>query len=154
LIGIDFSLVNQLTGKFEYVKQRQLSMSLIDFQLSEVRSTEFTIGAGYRKRGLKLPFKIPFSKKDTKKLDNEINFRFDFKVRDNVTANSRLDQQSAFATAGSKEITLSPTIDYYISNRINVKLYFDQRRVTPYISSAAPTVNTRAGMQVRISLAQ
>jgi cell surface protein SprA len=154
LIGIDFSLVNQLTGKFEYVKQRQLSMSLIDFQLSEVRSTEFTIGAGYRKRGLKLPFKIPFSKKDTKKLDNEINFRFDFKVRDNVTSNSRLDQQSAFATAGSKEITLSPTIDYYISNRINVKLYFDQRRVTPYISSAAPTVNTRAGMQVRISLAQ
>src|ERR1035437_2792001 len=154
LIGIDFSLVNQLTGKFEYVKQRQLSMSLIDFQLSEVRSTEFTIGAGYRKRGLKLPFKIQFSKKDTKQLDNEINFRFDFKVRDNVTSNSRLDQQSAFATAGSKEITLSPTIDYYISNRINVKLYFDQRRVTPYISSAAPTVNTRAGMQVRISLAQ
>ncbi|MEO7293855.1 MAG: cell surface protein SprA [Ginsengibacter sp.] len=154
LIGVDFSLVNQLTGKFEYIKQRQLSMSLIDFQLSEVRSTEFTIGAGYRKRGLKLPFKVPFSKKGGKQLDNEINFRFDFKVRDNVTANSRLDQQSAFATAGSKEITLSPTIDYYISNRINVKFYFDQRRVTPYISSAAPTVNTRAGMQVRISLAQ
>jgi len=65
-----------------------------------------------------------------------------------------LDQQSAFATAGSREITFSPTIDYYISNRINVKLYFDQRRVNPYISSAAPTVNTRAGMQVRISLAQ
>ena len=154
LIGIDFSLVNQITGRFEYVKQRQLSMSLIDFQLSEVRSTEFTIGAGYRKRGLKLPFKIPFSKKDTKKLDNELSFRFDFKMRDNVTANSRLDQQSAFATAGSKEITLSPTIDYYINNRINIKLYFDQRRVNPYISSAAPTVNTRAGMQVRISLAQ
>ncbi|MGI8581184.1 MAG: hypothetical protein ACR2KX_03275, partial [Chitinophagaceae bacterium] len=67
---------------------------------------------------------------------------------------SRLDQQSAFATAGSKEMTLSPTIDYSINNRINVELYFDQRRVTPYISSAAPTVNTRAGMQVRISLAQ
>ncbi len=154
LIGIDFSLVNQLTGKFEYIKQRQLSMSLIDFQLSEVRSTEFTIGAGYRKRGLKLPFKVPFSKKGGKKLDNEINFRFDFKVRDNVTSNSRLDQLTTYPAAGSKEITLNPTIDYYISNRINVKFYFDQRRVTPYISSAAPTVNTRAGMQVRISLAQ
>ncbi|MEO6454739.1 MAG: cell surface protein SprA [Ginsengibacter sp.] len=153
LIGFDVSFVNQVNAKFEYVKQRQLSLSLIDFQLSEVRSTEFSIGAGYRKRGLKLPFKVPFSKKDTKQLDNEINFRFDFKVRDNVTSNSRLDQQSAFATNGSKEITFSPTIDYYISNRINIKLYFDQRRVNPYISSAAPTVNTRAGMQVRISLA-
>jgi cell surface protein SprA len=154
LIGVDFSLVNQLTGKFEYVKQRQLSMSLIDFQLSEVRSTEFTIGAGWRKRGMKLPFKIPFSKKDSKQLDNEINFRFDFKVRDNVTSNSRLDQLTTYPAAGSKEITISPTIDYYINNRINVKLYFDQRRVTPYISSAAPTVNTRAGLQIRISLTQ
>ena len=154
LIGIDFSLVNQLTGKFEYVKQRQLSMSLIDFQLSEVRSTEFTIGAGFRKRGLKLPFKIPFSKKDTKQLENEINFRFDFKWRDNASANSRLDQSTTYPIAGAKEITISPTIDYYISNRINVKLYFDQRRIIPYISSAAPTTNTRAGVQVRISLAQ
>jgi cell surface protein SprA len=154
LIGFDVSFVNQLNAKFEYIKQRQLSLSLIDFQLSEVRSTEYSIGAGYRKRGLKLPFKVPFSKKDTKQLDNEINFRFDFRVRDNVTSNSRLDQQSAFATNGSKEISFSPTIDYYINNRINIKLYFDQRRVNPYISSAAPTVNTRAGMQVRISLAQ
>ena len=87
-------------------------------------------------------------------MENELNVRFDFKIRDNVTSNSRLDQESAFATNGSKEITISPTIDYYISNRINVKLYFDQRRVNPYISSAAPTVNTRAGLQIRISLTQ
>ena len=154
LIGIDVSFVNQLTAKFEYIKQRQLSLSLIDFQLSEVRSTEYSIGAGYRKRGLKLPFKVPFTKKDTKALDNEINFRFDLKVRDNVTSNSLLDQQSAFATNGSREVTISPAIDYYISNRINLKLYFDQTRVNPYVSSSAPTVNTRAGMQIRISLAQ
>ena len=154
LIGIDMSFTNQLSLKFEYTKQRQLSLSLIDYQLSEVRSTEYTFGGGFRKRGLKLPFKIPFTKTDTKKLDNEINFRLDFKIRDNVTSNSRLDQNSAFATNGSKEITISPTIDYYISNRINVKLYFDQRRVNPYISSSPPTVDTRAGVQVRISLSQ
>lgn len=154
LLGFDLSFVNQLTAKFEFVKQRQLSLSLIDFQLSEVRSTEYTVGAGFRKRGLKLPFKVPFTKKDSKELSNEINFRFDFRVRDNVTSNSRLDQQAAFATNGSREITLSPTIDYYINNRINLKLYFDQRRVNPYISSSAPTVNTRAGLQVRVSLAQ
>jgi cell surface protein SprA len=154
LIGIDMTFTNQLSLKFEYVKQRQLSLSLIDYQLSEVRSTEYTFGGGFRKRGLKLPFKLPFTKNDTKKLDNEINFRLDFKVRDNVTSNSRLDQSSAFATNGSKEITISPTIDYYISNRINVKLYFVQRRVNPYISSSPPTVDTRAGVQIRISLAQ
>lgn len=153
LVGIDMTLKNQLSLKFAYTKQRQLSLSLIDYQLSEVRSSEITFGGGFRKKGMKLPFKVPFSKKDTKKLDNEINFNLVFSIRNNVTSNSILDQNSAFATNGSKEITISPTLDYYINNRVNVKLYFDQRRVNPYISSSAPTVDTRAGVQIRISLA-
>jgi cell surface protein SprA len=154
LLGVDMTFTNQLSLKFEYVKQRQLSLNLIDYQLREVRYTQYTFGEEYNKKGLKLPFKVPFTKKDSKKLDNEINFQLDFKITDNVTSNSRLDQNSAFATNGSKEITISPNINYYISNRINVKLYFEQRRVNPYISSSPPTVDTRAGMQVRISLSQ
>jgi len=157
LLGVDMMFTNQLQAKFEYSKTRQLSLSLIDYQLSEVRSTEFVIGAGYRKRGLKFPFTIPkilAGKNGGKKLENEINFRLDFRIRDNVTANSRLDQDNNFATGGSRDITISPSIDYFLNNRINVKLYFDQRRVNPYISSRAPIVNTRAGLQVRISLTQ
>ncbi len=158
LVGFDMMFVNQMQAKFEYTKTRMLSLSLFDYQLSEVRSTEFVIGAGYRKRGMKLlaGLKLPkFLDKDGKgTLDNEINFRLDLRIRDNVTANSRLDQDNNFATGGSKEITITPTIDYFLNNRVNLKLYFDQRRVTPYISSSAPTVNTRAGVQVRISLAQ
>ena len=163
LIGVDMMFTNQLQARFEYAKTRQLSLSLVDFQLSEVRSTEFSIGAGYRKRGMKNPLsflKVKWPKFLTpkggngSKLENEINFRLDFKIRDNVTANSRLDQDNNFATGGSKDITISPSIDYFLSNRVNIKLYFDQRRVNPYISSSAPIVNTRAGVQVRISLTQ
>ena len=158
LAGIDMMFTNQLQAKFEFSKTRQLSLSLYDYQLSEVRSTEFVIGGGYRKRGLKLlaGLKLPkFLDKDGKgKLDNEINFRLDFRIRDNVTANSRLDQETNFATGGSKEITISPSIDYYLNNRVNIKLYYDQRSIKPYISSSAPTTNTRAGVQVRVSLSQ
>lgn len=154
---------NQLQAKFEYAKTRQLSLSLIDFQLSEVRSTEFTIGAGYRKRGLKNPLSfinVKWPKFLTpkggngSKLENEINFRLDFKIRDNITANSKLDQNNNFATGGSKDITISPSVNYTLSNRIQVELYFDQRRINPYISSSAPIVNTRAGVKIRISLTQ
>jgi cell surface protein SprA len=102
--------------------------------------------------GMRLPKFL--SKSGSSKLDNEINFRFDFRVRDNVNSNSKLDQENTFATGGSKEITISPSVDYFLNNRINIKLYFDQRKVTPYISSSAPTTNTRAGVQIRISLAQ
>ena len=158
LVGIDVMFTNQLQFKIDYTKQRTLSLSLVDFQLSETRSTEFAIGGGFRKRGLKLfgGLKLPkfLSKGGTGKLDNEINFRFDMKIRDNVTVNNRLDQEATLPTGGSKEITLNPTIDYYLNSRVNIKLYFDQRRVIPYISSSAPITNTRAGVQIRISLAQ
>lgn len=163
LIGVDMMFTNQVQAKFEYAKTRQLSLSLIDYQLSEVRSTEFTVGAGWRKRGLKNPFSfigVKWPKFLTpkngngKKLENEINFRLDFKIRDNVTANSRLDQDNNFATGGSKDITISPSIDYFLSNRVNIKLYYDRRSVKPYISSSAPITNTRAGVQIRISLTQ
>ncbi|MEO6729597.1 MAG: cell surface protein SprA [Ferruginibacter sp.] len=158
LVGVDMMFTNQFQFKVDYTKQRTLSLSLVDFQLSETRSTEFAIGAGYRKRGMKLfgGLKLPkfLSKDGTGKLDNEINFRLDFKIRDNVTVNNRLDQNSTLPTGGSKEITITPTIDYFLNNRVNIKLFFDQRRVNPYISSSAPITNTRAGVQLRISLAQ
>jgi len=158
LFGVDVMFTNQLQAKVEYVKQRTLSLSLIDFQLSETRSTELSIGAGFRKKGFKLLGGLPLPKflnpKGGNKLENEINFRFDFRIRDNVTVNNRLDQDATLPTSGSKEITLTPSVDYFVSSRVNVKLFFDQRRVTPYISSSPPIVNTRAGFQVRISLAQ
>jgi cell surface protein SprA len=162
LLGVDMMFTNQMQFKFEYAKSRQLSLSLIDFQLSEVRTTEFSIGAGYRKRGMKLLGGLTLPKflqsknanASKTKLENEINFRLDFKIRDNVTSNSRLDQDNSFATLGSKEISINPTIDYYLSNRVQIKFYFDQRRVIPYISSSAPITNTRAGVQVNVSLAQ
>jgi len=158
LLGVDLAFTNQLQARFEYSKSRQLSLSLIDFQLSEVRSTEFRVGLGYRKRGLKLfgGLKLPkfLNQKGGNKLDNEISFNLDFNIRDNVTSNSRLDQENQFATGGSKEVTISPRINYILSNRVNIELFFTQRRVNPYISSSAPIVNTNAGLRVRISLTE
>ena len=152
LIGVEVSTNKKLTLKFEYKKSRTLSMSLIDYQLSESRSTEWTFGGAWRKKGVNLPFKIPGSK--GKKLNNDLNLKLDLSVRDVATSNSRLDQTNAYGTGGQKEIMIQPSIDYVINNRINIKFFFDQRRVTPYISTSAPITNTRAGVNIRISLAQ
>ena len=158
LAGVDLQFTNQLQTSISYAKSRSLSLSLYDYQLSEVVSTEFSLGAGYRKRGMKLlaGIKLPkfLSKDGGAKLDNEINFRLDYRIRNNATSNNRLDQDINYPTGGSKDITISPTIDYFLNSRVNIKLYYDQRKVIPYISSSAPTTNTRAGVQVRISLAQ
>jgi cell surface protein SprA len=150
LIGINVTTVNQWSMRFEYKKSRMLSLSLVDYQLSENNSKEWVLGASWRKKGLRLPFKIPGL--SNSKLSNDMTFRFDMSMRDVYNSNSRLDQTNAYGTGGQKEITLQPSIDYVLNSKINLRFFFDQRRATPYISSSPPIVNTRAGVNVRIAL--
>jgi cell surface protein SprA len=149
LIEIDMTFTNQLQTRFEFKKSRQLSLSLIDYQLAENRSTEVTFGFNWRQKGFPLIKKI-----GKMKLDNDVTFRFDFSLRDDATANSKLDQGTSFGTAGQKVIRIAPSIDYILNNRISLKLYFEQNRNIPKISNAFPITNTRGGLQVRVSLAQ
>ena len=153
LIELDMTFVNQLSTRFEYRKSRQLSLSLIDYQLAENRSTEYTVGFNWRKRGVPFLQNVKIGKKE-RKLDNDVTFRFDFTLRDDATANSKLDQNTAFGTAGQKVVRLAPSIDYVLNNRINLKFYFEQNKVIPKIATSAPITTTRAGVQVRVALAQ
>ncbi|MEI8074855.1 MAG: cell surface protein SprA [Bacteroidota bacterium] len=150
LFGIEVTTNKKLSLKFEYKKSRTLSMSLIDYQLSESRSTEWTFGGAWRKKGVNLPFKLPGM--SGKKLSNDLNLKLDLSVRDVATSNSRLDQSNAYGTGGQKEVVIQPAVDYVINNRINIKFFFDQRKVIPYISTSAPMTTTRAGVNIRISL--
>ena len=62
LVSIDMTFTNRLTARMEYRKSRQLSLSLIDYQLAENRSTELTIGADWTVRGMPLIKKMPVTK--------------------------------------------------------------------------------------------
>jgi cell surface protein SprA len=147
------TFTNQLSTRFEYRKSRTLSLSLIDYQLAENRSTEVTIGIDWRRKGFPFLQNVKLGK-NAKPLNNDVTMRLDFSLRDDATANSKLDQNTAFGTAGQKVIRLAPAIDYVVNQRINLKFYFEQNRIIPKIATTAPITNTRAGVQVRISLAQ
>jgi cell surface protein SprA len=150
MLGINVTTKSQANFHLEYVKSRQLSLSLVDYQLSEVRTTGWVFGATIRKKGVNLPFKIPFVK--AKKLTNDLNFGFDMSIQDNTQSNSTLDQATSYSTGGQKVISIQPTVDYVMSNRVKIKFYFNQIRTIPYISTSAPITNTMAGMQISISL--
>lgn len=153
LIAGDMTFTNQLSARFEYRKSRTLSLSLVDYQLAENRSTEVTVGMDWRKKGFPFLSKVKIGK-NAKPLDNDVTMRLDFSLRDDATSNSKLDQNTAFGTSGQKVIRIAPSIDYVLNNRINLKLFFEQNRIIPKIATTAPVTNTRAGLQVRISLAQ
>jgi cell surface protein SprA len=153
LIEIDVTFTNQLSTRFEFSKRRQLSLSLIDYQLAENRSTEVIFGLNWRQKGIPIIKNIKFGKKEMQ-LDNDVTIRCDFSLRDDATSNTKLDQRTSFGTAGQKVIRIAPSIDYVLNNRVSMKLYFEQNRNIPKISNAFPITNTRGGLQVRISLTQ
>ena len=150
LIGIDATWKNSLITAFEYKKSRTLGLSLLDFQLAEMRSSEFTIGLGYALAKFKLPFKI---KGKRVVLENDVNLRFDLSYRNDITVNYRLQQNVAEPTMGAKTLTFSPTIDYVINKRLNVRFFFDYRKTTPATLASYPIRNSRGGLTLRFSLA-
>ena len=88
------------------------------------------------------------------KLDNDVTFLLDFSLRDDATANSKIDQGTAFGTGGQKVIRIAPSIDYTVNHRISMKILFEQNRNIPKISSALPITTTRENLKVRVSLEQ
>ncbi|MDP4214790.1 MAG: cell surface protein SprA [Bacteroidota bacterium] len=155
LLDVDMQFVNNFQAKVGYSKSRQLSLSLIDFQLSETHSSELSIAAGFKARGVNLPFKLkmPGQNESSRKLQNDLTIRLEMSVRDDATSSSYLDQNASLPTGGARTITISPSIDYVLNNRINLKFYFDQRRTEPKISTTPPIITTKGGIQIRISLA-
>lgn len=150
LVGFNAAFRNNMTATFEYRKSRTVSLSLIDYQVSETNSTEFVFGLGYRVKGLILPFEV-FG---VKQLKNNLNVKVDVSVRDDKTNNNYLAQSLSVVTRGQKVITISPSINYIVSDKLTLRFFYDRRRSIPYITSSYPITTTRAGVTLRFIFAQ
>lgn len=150
LLGFDAAFKNNLTARFEFRKSRTVSLSLVDYQVSETRSTEYVIGGGYRIRGLILPFEV-FG---VRKLNNDLNIKVDISLRDDISSNNFLAQNVSVTTRGQKVITISPSADYIISDKLTLRFFYDRRQSIPYITSSYPITTTRAGVTLRFIFAQ
>ena len=150
LFGFDVSFKNNFTARFDFKKSRTVSLSLIDYQVSETRSTEYVIGFGYRKKGVMLPFPV-FG---IRKLKNDLTFKMDIGLRDDKTSNNYLAQRIDVVTRGQKVISISPSIDYLVNDKLTLRIFYDRRQTIPYVSSSFPMTNTKAGIMLRFIFAQ
>ncbi len=113
--------------------------------------TEVTFGLNWRQKGVPLIKNIKFGKKEMK-LDNDVTIRIDFSMRDDATANSKLDQGTSFGTAGQKVIRIAPSIDYILTENLTLRFFYDRRISIPYVSNAFPITTTRGGVTFRFLL--
>jgi cell surface protein SprA len=85
---------------------------------------------------------------------NDLDIKFDFSYRDDLTVNHLLDQENSQITRGLRTIRISPSATYQVNKRLNLRFFFDQSRTIPKTSASFPITNTQAGVTVRFSLAQ
>jgi cell surface protein SprA len=57
-------------------------------------------------------------------------------------------------SAGQKVMSINVSADYQISEKFNIRLFFDKIINNPFVSSQYPNSNTNAGLSLRFTLAQ
>ena len=147
LLNIDMTWKNSLITKVEYKTGRDLAFSLNNFQLTELKSNEIVIGSGYRFQDVELPFKV-----GGKTLKSDLNLRADVSIRSNTTITRKMIENQNQVTAGQRVISIKTAIDYVVSERLNVRLFYDRVVTQPFVSTTFPTANTSAGVSLRFTL--
>ncbi|MBQ3831555.1 MAG: cell surface protein SprA, partial [Bacteroidales bacterium] len=150
LISFDMMLVNSMTVKVEVKKTRNLTMSFSNNQLTEVKNNELIIGAGYRFKDVALTISVGGRKRDLK---SDLNLRFDFSARKQITMIRKLEEAQDQPTSGNIQYTFKLSADYVLSNRFNVSLFYDQSINNPIVGTSFKTVNAKVGLMLRFTLA-
>ena len=147
LISMDMVWANNLTTHWDIKRRRDVSLSLVNAQLSETSGNEIVLGLGYRFGNLPIFLK-------SKQLNNDINVQFDFSIRKNNTIIRRITENVDQLTAGEKVMSIKVSADYTFNNRLNLRLFYDRKVDTPYLSLSYPTTNTNFGLSIRYTLMQ
>lgn len=148
LIGIDFRLKNNVTANFEFRKTRAMNMSLANSQMAQQTENGITFGMGYRTN----QFRFPFGLFSGRKLNNDINFKLDIAMDDRKTVISRADVEEAEVSSGAKNITLRPSVDYILNQRLNLRLFYDGNITKPYTSQTFNTSYSNFGINLRFMI--
>lgn len=148
LLGIDMRLKNNMTTNFEYRKSRALGFSLANSQLAQLKEEAVVVGFGFRTT----KFRFPFGLFRGLKMNNDMNFKLDFSLRDRKTVIYRADVEDAEVSSGAKNITINPSIDYVLNQRFNISMFYDGNITKPYTSQTFNTSFSNFGVSLRFTL--
>jgi cell surface protein SprA len=146
LFDINLDWKNSLTTRFEYKRARTVGLNMANTQVNEVNSAEFILGAGYRFN--QVPLVI-----NQRELSSDLNVRLDLSMRNNRTVIRKLEDLSGSEiTAGQTIFSLKASADYMLSDKFILRVFYDQRLTTPYISNSYPNANYNVGFSMTFTL--
>jgi cell surface protein SprA len=148
LFGADMRFKNNMTANFDYRQSRLLSLSLLNSQLTQQNEKVIIVGFGYKTNNMRWPFGLF----NNSILKNDIEFKIDFALRDTKTLIYMADVKAAQVSSGAQNITYRPSINYAISQRFNLNLFYDSNLTRPYTSQTFNTAFTNFGVNLKLLL--
>lgn len=150
LIGVDVLTKDRLNVAVNYNKERNLGLNFSNSQVTEQKSSDFSLTFAYTKAGVKIPFKIQGSQKVLK---NDLQMRLDSKVVNTIQVQRKIGEE-ATVTNGNLNIQIRPTISYVINQNLNLTIYFERTINDPQVTTAFRRTSTSFGGQLRFNLSQ
>ena len=155
LIGVDVTLLNNMTMKLQYNKSRVMNLSMSSVQLVETNSDDIVFGVGYKMTNVKLfgVGKRPAASGGKGRVSNDLNLRGDLSWRDQSALCRDIQAISTQATSGNKALKLSLSADYTFSRMLTLNAYFDHQTNIPVVSASSyPTSTNDFGVSLKFSL--
>ncbi|MFC2096123.1 cell surface protein SprA [Bacteroidota bacterium] len=152
LINIDMTWVNNLTTRFEMKKIRTITLSFTNNQITEVYTEELGFSLGYRFDDFDLIFNFGDGQENFK---SDLNIRANLKIRDNKTILRKIIEDEVFASADQKTTIIGISADYLLSNRLTLRLFYDQNISDPKKGTNPYRIsNTDIGFSLRFTLTE
>lgn len=147
LINFDMTWKNSLLSRFEIRRDRNITLSTSNGQITEIGNVEYIIGSGYTIKQLQMPFQVR-----GKTIKSDLTLRADFSIRDSKTLIRKIVEEETQVTNGQLVYTLKVTGDYVLTKALTLRLFYDWVANRPAISNSFPTSNINAGFSLRFSL--
>lgn len=149
LFGVDASLKNSLSLKFELKRSRNAQLDIPGNQILESSSKELVIGSGYRFDDIGMIINLG---KQQKKIKNDLNVRGDLSFKNTDAFIRIIDEAYSQLSSGLRALSLKLSADYVFSERLNIKIYYDCKSSTPKVSEGFPIITSDFGIAFKINL--
>lgn len=148
LIGVRMEWQNNLTTNVSINRGHLLQLNVGSGMLNESANNEWVFDFGYRFEDLNL-----FVGKSAKsrKFKNDLRILAGFTLRKDYTILRQLFDGESQITSGQESFLYKLAADYALSDRLNIRLFYDRTVRNPYVSHTFPTIVSNVGFSVRFN---
>ena len=152
LIGVNFTLKNELQFSAEYRDQRTLTLNSSAGQIVEATTRGLKFGMGYKLVNFNTVLKMRGSQRG---VSNDLTLNAEFGLQNNQSLIRKITENYSQPTSGSNTWNINFTASYVMSKNVTLSAYFDHQVNKPIVTTSSyPTTNSSYGISLNINLAR